>query len=83
MLFCIVKFEEQIVLMKCIFIPVSKLEVKNKSLLWAAVEKRLEEVVNELNSCMHAHTLYLLEGIAVILRLAAFCSKISISETER
>lgn len=59
------------------------LEVKKKSLLWAAVEKRLEELIHELNNCLHANTLFLLEGIAVILRLAAVCSKISISETER
>ncbi|XP_076149495.1 serine/threonine-protein kinase ATR isoform X1 [Alosa pseudoharengus] len=58
-------------------------EMKKRSLVWAAVEKRLEELITELNKWTHSHTLFLLEGIAVILRLAGLCSKISLSETDR
>ncbi|KAL2098334.1 hypothetical protein ACEWY4_007541 [Coilia grayii] len=53
------------------------------SLVWADVEKKLNALIAELNNCPHSNTLFLLEGIAVILRLAGFCSKISSSDTDR
>ncbi|XP_042558922.1 serine/threonine-protein kinase ATR [Clupea harengus] len=59
-------------------------EMKTRSPVWAALEQRLEGLITELKNCTHSkHTLFLLEGIAVILRLAGFCSKIPLSDTDR
>ena len=57
--------------------------MKTRSPVWAAVEQRLEGLITELKNCPHSHTLFLLEGIAVVLRLAGFCSKIPLSDTDR
>ncbi|XP_063067093.1 serine/threonine-protein kinase ATR [Engraulis encrasicolus] len=59
------------------------IEMSKISLIWAAVEEKLNTLTAELNDCPNSYTLCRLEGIAVILRLAGLCSKISFLGTYR
>ncbi|KAI4897685.1 hypothetical protein NFI96_015723 [Prochilodus magdalenae] len=49
-------------------------EMKSRSEVWAAAHARLEEMLKTLRDCPAHQCLNLMEGLAVILHLAAVCS---------